>query len=103
MAGARVAGIRDQLQAQGLSSMAIEKIFKSWSEATNKSYEGRWARWTQHQDAARDSAFDPQLNSVVEFIFDLMTDGANEDEIRGYLSVINVPIKLISDRDVRGN
>jgi len=103
MAGARVASIREQLQAQGLSSQAIENIFKSWSEATNKSYEARWARWTQHQEAARDSAFDPQLNSVVEFISDLMTDNATEDEIKGYLSVINVPIKLISNNDVRSN
>ena len=70
-----LAGLRDTLSAEGMSSRASELIINARREGTRLNYESAWKKWFLWCSRKQVNPFECVLNHILDFLSDLFHEG----------------------------
>ena len=94
-----LAGLRDTLSAEGISSRASELIINARKEGTSLNYESVWKKWFLWCSRKQVTPFECVLNHILEFLNDLFHEGLEYRTIgvhRSAISAYHLPVDGIN-------
>ena len=94
-----LAGLRDTLSAEGISSRASELIINARREGTRLNYESAWKKWFRWCSRKQVNPFECVLNHILEFLSDLFHEGLEYRTIgvhRSAISAYHLPVDGIN-------